>query len=541
MNQKQVSEYVVGIYCRLSKDDGLDGDSSSIQNQKETLTKYCNDNHLMIGGIYCDDGYSGTNFNRPNFNRLIDDIKLGKINCVITKDLSRLGRNYIQVGYYQEEFFPEHNVRYIAINDNVDSLNDNNDFVGVFKNVINEYYAKDVSKKIKFTVRAKAKNGEARGTARPLYGYMYNEAKERIPDPETAPIVKRIFQLYFELKSSTLVAKLLNEEKIYCPNYYNFLKRGDHYEKYSNCDEDAKYKWIPERINHMLNNKEYLGHYITQKNLKQSFKSKKIIKNKNPYVFENKYEALVTKEEFDKAQQVALAFAKLHKAEVTNNYKRLLVCGCCGKVLSYAKRKDRNLPSSMYRYYCRNTECESRAYINREDLNEIVSTELKQLFDLILNNKEVFIKYANELTSHYDMNFLNSIEGKKRSYLHQKKQLEDKITRAKDLYISGDLDVNDYKSFKTDIETKISETITNYNNLCKETETRNYVSEANALIDTLKSLKDEDLTSTNVLISLINKIEIFKSPRGEEPVVKIYYPKINDIVGGFINYVNTSK
>lgn len=195
----------------------------------------------------------------------------------------------------------------------------------------------------------------------------------------------------------------------------------------------------------------------------------------------------------------------------------------------------------MYRYYCRNTECESRAYINREDLNEIVSTELKQLFDLILNNKEVFIKYANELTSHYDMNFLNSIEGKKRSYLHQKKQLEDKLTRAKDLYISGDLDVNDYKSFKADIETKISETITNYNNLCKETETRNYVSEANALIDTLKSLKDEDLTSTNVLISLINKIEIFKSPRGEEPLVKIYYPKINDIVGGFINYVNTSK
>ena len=103
MNQKQVSEYVVGIYCRLSKDDGLDGDSSSIQNQKETLTKYCNDNHLMIGGIYCDDGYSGTNFNRPDFNRLIDDIKLGKINCVITKDLSRLWRNYIQVGYYQEE------------------------------------------------------------------------------------------------------------------------------------------------------------------------------------------------------------------------------------------------------------------------------------------------------------------------------------------------------------------------------------------------------------------------------------------------------
>lgn len=154
MIQKQASDYVVAIYCRLSKDDGLDGDSSSIQNQKETLIKYCNDNNYLVGGIYCDDGYSGTNFNRPDFIRMIDDIKRGKINCVITKDLSRLGRNYIQVGYYQEEFFPSHNVRYIAINDNVDSNNDNNDFVGVFKNVINEYYAKDVSKKIKFTVLA---------------------------------------------------------------------------------------------------------------------------------------------------------------------------------------------------------------------------------------------------------------------------------------------------------------------------------------------------------------------------------------------------
>lgn len=121
--------------------------------------------------------------------------------------------NYIQVGYYQEEFFPSHNVRYIAINDNVDSNNDNNDFVGVFKNVINEYYAKDVSKKIKFTVRAKAKNGECRATPRPLYGYMYNDKGERVPDPENVPNVKMIFQLYARMKSSTKVAQILKEEQ----------------------------------------------------------------------------------------------------------------------------------------------------------------------------------------------------------------------------------------------------------------------------------------------------------------------------------------
>ena len=173
MIQKQASDYVVAIYCRLSKDDGLDGDSSSIQNQKETLIKYCNDNNYLVGGIYCDDGYSGTNFNRPDFIRMIDDIKRGKINCVITKDLSRLGRNYIQVGYYQEEFFPSHNVRYIAINDNVDSYKDPksiNNVIVPFKDLMNDEYARDISNKVKSVYKTKALKGEFVGGTTP-YGY----------------------------------------------------------------------------------------------------------------------------------------------------------------------------------------------------------------------------------------------------------------------------------------------------------------------------------------------------------------------------------
>lgn len=541
MIQKQASDYVVAIYCRLSKDDGLDGDSSSIQNQKETSIKYCNDNNYLVGGIYCDDGYSGTNFNRPDFIRMIDDIKRGKINCVITKDLSRLGRNYIQVGYYQEEFFPSHNVRYIVINDNVDSNNDNNDFVGVFKNVINEYYAKDVSKKIKFTVRAKAKNGECRVAPRPLYGYMYNDKGERVPDPETAPNVKMIFKLYAKLKSSSKVAEVLKEEKVYSPNYYNYLKRGDHSARYSNCTEEEKYNWYGDRIYRMVDNQEYLGHYITQKTLKNSFKSKKITKNKSPYIFENKFEPLVTQEEFDTCQQILNMYACLHTPEEENNYKRLIVCGCCGKRLSFGKRKDRNTSASKYRYYCRNKECESSAYINREDLNEIVKKELSELFNTVLANKDKFIAYANELTSHYDVNYLNSIEGKKRSFLHQKKELEGKLSRAKELYISGDLDVNDYKTFKADTEDKIGDLVTNYNSLCKDSETRNYTNEAYALINILESLKDDELTSTKVIGSLITKIEVTKSPRNKDVSVKIHYPKINDMVGGFIDYVNNEK
>ena len=208
------------------------------------------------------------------------------------------------------------------INDNVDSNNDNNDFVGVFKNVINEYYAKDESKKIKFTVRAKAKKGECRVAPRPLYGYMYNDKGERVPNPENASNVKMIFQLYEKLKSSTKVAKLLKEEKVYSTYYYNYLKRGDHSARYSNCTDDEKYNWSGQYIYRMVDNQEYLGHYITQKSFKTSFKSKKIKKIKIR-IFLKKFDPLITQEEFDACQQINNMYSCLHKPEEENNYKKL--------------------------------------------------------------------------------------------------------------------------------------------------------------------------------------------------------------------------
>ena len=184
--------YRVAIYMRLSRDDGNE-ESQSIQSQRDILSAYVEKQGWTIVDEYADDGYSGTNFERPNFKRLIEDIELGRVDLVITKDLSRLGRNYIQVGYYTEEYFPEKNVRYIALNDNYDSEDgDGDDFIP-FRNVINEWYAKDISKKIRFTLDSKSKNGEPRNTVFPIFGYAYNELYERIPDPETAPIVQLIF------------------------------------------------------------------------------------------------------------------------------------------------------------------------------------------------------------------------------------------------------------------------------------------------------------------------------------------------------------
>ena len=183
------------IYCRLSKDDGTDEESCSIQNQKSTLIEYVQRQGWNIYDIYIDDGYTGTNFNRPHFQRMINDIENKRVNLVITKDLSRLGRNYIQTGMYTEDYFPSKNVRYIALNDDFDTDNEDNEFAP-FKNIINEWYPKDISKKIRFTLGSKAKNGDCMNTVFPIYGYKYNENFERVPDEMTAPIVRMIFEEY---------------------------------------------------------------------------------------------------------------------------------------------------------------------------------------------------------------------------------------------------------------------------------------------------------------------------------------------------------
>ena len=181
-----MDKFKCAIYCRLSKDDGTLDDSSSIQTQKDALTKYAIDNNFEIFDIYCDDGFSGTNVERPAFKRMIKDIEMRKINIVLTKDLSRLSRNYLQAGYYMEDFFPSHKVRYIAVNDNYDSEREDNEFAP-FKNIINEWYAKDISKKIKYAFTNMMKAGRIPGGDVPLFGYDYDENRKRVINPSIIP------------------------------------------------------------------------------------------------------------------------------------------------------------------------------------------------------------------------------------------------------------------------------------------------------------------------------------------------------------------
>lgn len=418
--------------------------------------------------------------------------------------------------------------------------------MGPFKNIINEYYAKDISKKIKFTLRSKAERGEARKTTTPLYGYMYNEAGERVPDPETAPIVKKIFDYYLEYESLSTVERKLREEQIYCPGYYLYYKYNYNSPKYLDCKEEQKYEWRDTFIRTIIKNPEYLGHYITQKTYKNNFKVKKKQMNETPFVFENKFEPLISQETFDKAQRTRMVNTKIKTSIEENTYKKICYCGNCGKPLSFMRRRDRTKDASKYRYVCRNKDCGNKSYINKVVLDNLLRQEISSLIAYILKHKKKFIEYA------LNLNAGNTIESntfalKERSRLiDMKTNLEKQLSRAKDLYIMKDLDLEEYTEYKTEIYKKIDSINKQISSIKIETEpSRDYEKEAKELLSILKELSELDALDEKVIEALIEKIVVRteKTPTGYATgaSIEIYYPKVNDIIGGFIHDTNSKK
>ena len=268
------TRYNTALYLRLSKDDGTDSESSSIQTQKEMLTRYCRENGFAISEIYVDDGWSGTNSNRPSFQRMLSDIEDGKINCVITKDLSRLGRNYLETGGYTEVYFPEHNVRYIAVTDGVDTAKGSTMDITPFKNLLNDMYAQDISKKIKSSLLTRQKQGKFIGVKAP-YGYVKDPADKNhlLIDDRFAPTVRYIFQMAKDGVGMVHIARRLTAEKIPRPVAAAAENFGC-YDRYITTDESA-YKWSMGSVREILRNPVYKGAVRGQKRPTISLKSHK--------------------------------------------------------------------------------------------------------------------------------------------------------------------------------------------------------------------------------------------------------------------------
>ena len=534
--------YNTAIYCRLSRDDGNE-ESQSIASQKEILTKYVTEQGWNITDVYVDDGYSGTDFNRPAFKRLISDIEIGRVNIVVTKDLSRLGRNYIQTGYYTEEYFPDHNVRYIAVNDRFDTFHDEgNDFIP-FKNIINEWYAKDISKKVRFTLDNQAKNGAPRNTVFPVFGYMYNEAHERVPDPELAPIVRFIFDEYLKSASSTRVARLLKDKKIKLPKYYNAVKYGYNKEAVLSLSEEELINWQPGGVRDILSNVAYVGTYVTSRHKTKSFKNHKVIENENCYVFENRYEPIIEKETFECVQRLLKRTRSSNVPMEENRYKGLLFCSCCGKPLRYERKKNQN-GQFYYRYYCRNPKCNEASNIQRKYLDEIIKYELTSLKECILIQEEEFISYAKS----YDAKTKtrkDDVTEELEKYLERNAELDIYIqklfeTNAKNLVPQSTFEmmINKYSKEKKELENHIKE-LTKLS--LKNENTKDFGVNALKLIEILKSINEEDILDSKLIHMLIDSIKI-KVTRKEGKERKfnyelnIRYVMLDSILKEFMTY-----
>ncbi len=341
-------DYHAALYIRLSKEDEREGPSQSVQNQESLLREFVRQHRLSVYDTYVDDGWSGTNFDRPGFRRLIDDIEAGQVNMVITKDLSRLGRDYIMTGHYMERYFPEHRVRYISLLDGIDTGVDStaND-ITPFRAIMNDMYAKDISKKIKSVKRDKQRKGQFIG-GKPVYGYkMHPTEKNKIViDEQAAPIVRRIFALALSGVSCRNIAVLLNQEGVPTPATYANLPVA----------RPGPYTglWSSERISDMLKNETYIGNMVQGRSVKISYKSKKCLKQDpaNWVVVEGTHEPLVDKETFRKVRM--LVDSRKHTRSRTYDFllKGLIFCHECGCPLAVLNRKNAGGEDVLY-FVCR--------------------------------------------------------------------------------------------------------------------------------------------------------------------------------------------
>ena len=370
---------IAALYCRLSRDDEYSGESMSIQHQKDYLLRYAAENGYHNTAFYVDDGFSGTNYERPDFKRMVSDIEQGIIGAVICKDLSRLGREYLQTGYYTEIFFPQNDVRFVAVNDNYDSEIGDNEFAP-FKNIINEFYAKDISKKIKSALRTKALKGDC-VSGMPPYGYSKDEHdRTRLVPNDKAPYVQMMFQMALEGKSCWEIANKLQELKLLIPRAENLVRNG-------NADSPTfpkyPYSWQKSTIKGILTNPVYTGKTVSHKHEVKSFKDKRIIEHPEEdwIVVENTHEPLVSESDFETVKARISVKTRDKTTNPDNIFRGIVYCPDCGKRHGFSKRKcDKNSKgayrcATMVKYgkdYC------SNHYITFEQLYEVVLSDVQR-------------------------------------------------------------------------------------------------------------------------------------------------------------------
>ena len=421
MLRQTTQTLITALYPRLSHEDELAGESNSISNQKRILETYARQNGFSNLKWYTDDGYSGANFQRPGFQAMLADIEAGKVGTVIVKDMSRLGRNYLQVGMYTEMIFPQKNVRFIAINDGVDSAQGENDFAPL-RNIFNEWLVRDTSKKIKAVKRSKGMSGKPI-TSKPVYGYLMDEEENFIIDEEAAPVVRQIYSLCLAGNGPTKIARMLTEQQIPTPGTLEYRRTGStrRYHPGYEC------KWATNTVVHLLENREYTGCLVNFKTEKPSYKLKHSIENppEKQAVFENHHEPIIDRETWERVQELRKQRKRPNRYDEVGLFSGILFCADCGSVMYQQRYQTDKRKQDCYicgSYKKRTADCTAH-FIRTELLTAGVTENLRKITSYAAKHEARFMKLLVEQNE----------DGGRRRNAARKKELETAQKRISEL------------------------------------------------------------------------------------------------------------
>lgn len=528
---KKQQHYKAALYCRLSFDDGNFGGSVSIETQKILLEQYCKDHKITDYKFYCDDGCSGTNFDRPSFKKMLSDIDEGKINLVIVKDLSRFGRNYVEAGMYVQRF-TDSNIRFIAADDNYDSLVNSDDLLFPIKNVVNEMYARDVSKKTKAAKKAKARDGQFIGSKAP-FGYKIdpNDRHHLIVDEPAAQVVKRIFRLASEGVGYNKMAKIFREEKVLTPIAYFNLNNPDYFKS----DYWRKeFDWHVTSIRAILNNEVYLGKLVYGKQRNKSMKSKEKVRNPKEdwIVVENCHEPIITQELWDTVHKILNAKHRPAKAGEVQMFAGLLYCSDCGHCLTYSQkqRKDGSYHGaySCWMYKTHGKEYCASHYITFDTIYELVLIDIQRNLFQYRKNTD---KFKSILSRKYQSDSQKQAEQITLEYEQKQKRCEelDKIiSRLYEDNVLGRIGDERYESMSQSYELEQVEIKKALPILkSKIDELKRQSDCADNFINVIKKYTIIDKLDAAILNELIDKIVVHHKEQAEDgrtfQQIEIYY------------------
>ena len=527
------------LYGRLSQEDmqkksGAEDDSNSIQNQRLLLEKYAKEKGFTNTRFIYDDGYSGTSFKRPGWNEVMELVESEQVATIIVKDMSRLGREYLQVGQYTELIFPNYGIRFIAVNDGVDSLYESTNDFTPFRNLMNEFYAKDCSKKGRSAARVKAETG-ARVASRPLYGYQKDPDDPKrhiIPDPDTAPVVRHIFALCASGSGPSQIAKQLTSEKVPTPAYHYYTKYGV---EVTGLDLNEPYQWKGPTVSSILENEAYLGNTVNLKSTTISFKNKKKVRRpeSEQLRFENTHEPLVDAETWEIVQEI-----RAHKRRRTNMgeqdmFSGLVYCADCGSTMVLSRAH--TMSEDKYNFTCKahkqSKEICSTHYIRESVLAAVVLDDILRTTHFARQNEVLFAKYIGTKRSRDTQKEIGSLQKRIDTASRRESELSALFKRLYEDNVLGRIPDEQYRALSNEYlaeQKSIQEELPKLQ--ARVQELKDSIANVARFIDKAKNYTEIKELTPEILRTFVKRIEIGdrgkKYSRNAPQEIKIYYRDI---------------